>query len=206
MRAKSYKLLVKVMKEKNELATQLKQIRQTVYRFLLYKTGDSDIAEDLTQETLTKAYQKLSSYKGTGSFSQWTIAIAKNTFYDWLRQAKNTAEPISSYEAELPDEKSTEKLFMRKYMSTCLLEQVSSVGEKEGLLLKAKFIEGLSLPEIAKQLNTTPTAAKTALARAKKKLKERLVQECDFYYDKENKLCCCRKEELLPKREENKAF
>jgi RNA polymerase sigma-70 factor (ECF subfamily) len=200
---KSYKLLVKAMKGKSELETQLKQIRKTVYRFLLYKTGDSETAEDLTQETLTKIYQKLSSYKGTGSFSRWALTIAKNTFYDWLRQTKNLAEPISDYETALPDDKSTEKLFMQKYMSVCLKQQVNSIGKKESLLLKAKFIQGLSLPEIAQQLNTTPSAVKTALTRAKKKLKERLVQECDFYYDKENKLCCCRKKELLPEQEEN---
>lgn len=194
------------MKGKSELATQLKQIRQAVYRFLLYKTGDSDTAEDLTQETLVKVYQKLSSYKGTGSFSQWTLAIAKNTFYDWLRQTKNAAEPISKYETVIPGARSTEKLFMQKHMSTCLLKQVANIGKKESVLLKAKFIEGLSLQEIAEQLSTSPNAVKTALARAKKKLKERLVQECDFYYDKENKLCCCRKQEFLPEEEVNKAL
>lgn len=47
--------------------------------------GDPDLAEDITQESFIKAFQKISSFRG-GSFRAWLLKIVTNTSYDYLRQ------------------------------------------------------------------------------------------------------------------------
>lgn len=49
--------------------------------------GDPDLAEDITQESFIKAFQKISSFHG-GSFRAWLLKIVTNTSYDRLRQIR----------------------------------------------------------------------------------------------------------------------
>ena len=55
-------------------------------RFLLHLTGgDSDLADDLAQDTFLRAYERIRGYKGLSSFPTWLFRIACNLFYDYNR-------------------------------------------------------------------------------------------------------------------------
>lgn len=59
-----------------------------VYRFLLKLSGNSDVAEELTQETFTIAFEKLNSYENRGKTLVWLCQIAKYEYYSWCRKNK----------------------------------------------------------------------------------------------------------------------
>lgn len=66
---------------------------QTVYRFLLAKTGDADAAEELTQETFYQAVKSAGRYNGSCSVATWLCAIARNKMHEYYRK-KNRELPL----------------------------------------------------------------------------------------------------------------
>ncbi len=63
-----------------------------VYRYVLSLSGNSTVAEEITQETFFKALQSLDQFQGKSNLKSWLCAIAKNL---WLsEQRKKSAQPV----------------------------------------------------------------------------------------------------------------
>ena len=70
-----------------------------LYRFLLVRTSDAAIAEDLVQETFLSAWKYRNSYQGEVSEKNWLFAICKNKLIDhYRRQAASIVLPASEDE------------------------------------------------------------------------------------------------------------
>ena len=59
---------------------------RTVYKYLLSKTHDENIAEELTQETFYQALRCIDRYDGSCKISTWLCAIAKNQLLSYWRK------------------------------------------------------------------------------------------------------------------------
>ncbi len=71
----------------------LRKYQSQVRRFLLGLTvGDSQLADDLAQETFIKAYMNIGKFRGLSSFSTWIMRIAYNTHYDYRRTHHQTED------------------------------------------------------------------------------------------------------------------
>ena len=57
-----------------------------VYKYILSISKNSLTAEEITQETFFKALKKIDSFRGNCSLRVWLCQIAKNTYYDYLKQ------------------------------------------------------------------------------------------------------------------------
>jgi RNA polymerase sigma-70 factor (ECF subfamily) len=68
------------------------------YRML----GSLHDAEDLTQETLLRAWKNIRTFTGRGSFRSWLYRIATNTCVDALRQRSRRVLPDSLYPSANP--------------------------------------------------------------------------------------------------------
>lgn len=63
-----------------------KMYSRKVFLFLLSKTNNEDIAEELTQETFFQAVQCIDKFKGNSSILTWLCGIAKNVWLKDLRK------------------------------------------------------------------------------------------------------------------------
>lgn len=71
----------------------VKKYQSPVRRFFLNLTcGDSELSDDLAQDTFIKAYTNIASFRNLSSFSTWLYRIAYNIFYDYIRSRKETAD------------------------------------------------------------------------------------------------------------------
>ena len=71
----------------------VKKYQSAIRRFFLNLTcGDSELSDDLAQETFIKAYTNIASFKHLSNFSTWLFRIAYNIYYDYLRSQKETVE------------------------------------------------------------------------------------------------------------------
>ena len=61
---------------------------ETVYKYLFCLTHNSDLSEELTQETFYRAVQKIGSFKEECKISVWLCQIAKNLWYDEIKKDK----------------------------------------------------------------------------------------------------------------------
>lgn len=78
------------------MAQDFEQIYKTyymkVYSYALRLSGNSDLAEEITQKTFFKALTSESVYCGDSSLFTWLCAVAKNLFYDETRKNKKQCE------------------------------------------------------------------------------------------------------------------
>lgn len=69
----------------------VRKYQSAVRRFFLNQTcGDSELSDDLAQETFIRAYTNLASFRNLSSFSTWLYRIAYNQYYNYLRSRKET--------------------------------------------------------------------------------------------------------------------
>ena len=99
------------------------QYFEIVNKYLFCLTHNSDVSEELTQETFYKAVQKIDSYRDECKISVWLCQIAKNLWFDQCRKSKKR---IKAEEIDLTDAQ----------MLNTLEEQIISNDEKVTLYKK----------------------------------------------------------------------
>src|SRR5581483_4636796 len=61
-----------------------------IYRFIFFRVGHKQVAEDLAEEVFLKAFTKLGSLDNDQSFTGWLYQISRNLVIDYYRQKKTT--------------------------------------------------------------------------------------------------------------------
>lgn len=151
---------------------------QKVYRFALARVGDPDAAQDLVQNSLTKAIPKLAEFRGEASLLTWLCAFCRFEILAFRRQQK-----AREAEVELPDdlpaveraldligashEEPPEAQLLRKEVAHLVRVLLDRLPGRYGDILEWKYLEGLSVVQIAERLRVTRTAAQSTLARAR---------------------------------------
>ncbi len=133
-------------------------------------THSRELAEELTGDILSKAYEKLDSYKGNSSFSSWLYSVTYNHCIDWLREKKKLHYPEWNSSNELPeiiDETYDQDRDISYERLMSLLDQLHT---EEKALIMMRYFDEMSLQQIAEALRVTESAAKMRLKRAKARL------------------------------------
>jgi RNA polymerase sigma-70 factor, ECF subfamily len=73
-----------------------------VWRFLRHLLGDPALAEDVTQETFLRLYQRLPTFAGRSRFSTWVFRVARNAGVDALRAARRHDRLLAALPAPPP--------------------------------------------------------------------------------------------------------
>ena len=73
---------------------------QTVYRYLLSRTGDPDVSEELTQETFYQAVKSANKFNGSCAVVTWLCAIAKNKLREFERKRNRELQIDDTDKAE----------------------------------------------------------------------------------------------------------
>ncbi|MFD0871078.1 RNA polymerase sigma factor sigY [Chlamydia abortus] len=74
--------------DSHALAILLQSHYSMVVRYLIKVTMEPHIAEDIAQDTMMKAMEKIKLYNGQSSFSSWLMTIATRLYIDMLRRKK----------------------------------------------------------------------------------------------------------------------
>src|SRR5689334_3625600 len=61
-----------------------------IFRFVFYRVGHKQAAEDLAEEVFLKAFTKLASVNEAGALEAWLYQIARNLVIDYYRQKRAT--------------------------------------------------------------------------------------------------------------------
>ena len=72
-------------KDSDAQERRLAEYAPRVFGLLVRMVGNRDTAEDLTQETLLRAFRAFETYRPEGKFRAWIFRIARNAARDWLR-------------------------------------------------------------------------------------------------------------------------
>jgi RNA polymerase sigma-70 factor (ECF subfamily) len=146
-----------------------------VYGLLVRLIGRPDVAEDLMQETMLRAFRSRETYRPEGKFRAWIFRIAVNLARDWVRRRPHEpatvlddpleTAPAPSLGVEMPPDADAQHRDRRRRVEVALARL--SPADREVLLLR--FYGDLAFKDIAK---VTREPLGTVLARAHRALKK----------------------------------
>lgn len=156
-----------------------------LYRYVIARIADSDDAKEIVQSTFCKAFERIDSYRGEASLYSWMCRICQNTLIDHARKRKREllTVPIHDIEATLHEIADTicarhdEPEFIQAQTNLRQLIQAAldHLPARYGDVLEWKYVEGLSVAEIAAKLAVGPKAAESLLTRARVAFREAIV-------------------------------
>ena len=169
--------------------TLVEKYQKSVHALAWRKIGDFHDAEEITQDTFLRAYQKLSTLRDPSKFLGWLFVIANRLCLKWLRKQKPEkhlqsleATPIeevaeSTYTHYVSEQRETEATEHRSEIVRKLLEKLS---ESERTVMVLHYLGEMTMKEISTSLGVSMEAVKTRLYRTRKRLREEeelLIQE-----------------------------
>ncbi|RKU14500.1 hypothetical protein C6503_15130, partial [Candidatus Poribacteria bacterium] len=164
----------------------VKKHQKSVHALVWRKIGDFHIAEDITQDTFLKAYQKLSTLKKPQRFSSWLYVIATNYCKMWLRKKRlstqsledinSTALESATYSGYVIAENEKETAEAQREVVKKLL---AKLHESDRTVITLHYLGGMTYKEISEFLGVSVGTIKTRVYRARRRLKkeESMIRE-----------------------------
>ena len=147
-----------------------------VYRYLYYRVGDQQTAEDLTSEVFLRMVEKLSNYNDQNlSFQAWLFQIARNLSIDHYRKmgVQQNVQLVDDFpeQGNEPLELIAQELTIEK-----LRRAMVKLPENQRDVIVMRFIAGLPIGEVAETLHKTEDSIKGLQRRALLALRDILVE------------------------------
>ena len=128
-------------------------------------TGSRETAQDLTQEALLRAWRRWDSVSTMESPEAWTRKVLQNLCIEsWRRSRRKQPKPEAQFHDEIPDSHG---------------EIAEAMKSLPGLQAKALLLHdglGMTVPEVASELEVPEGTVKSWLSRSRKVVAERLGQ------------------------------
>jgi RNA polymerase sigma-70 factor (ECF subfamily) len=144
---------------------------QPLRGFVSYRVDSPEDVDDIVQETLTAAILSLPSFRFRSRLFSWLCAIANHEIADFYRKRRLKTILFSRFpflETIAHHSLGPEGESLKEELKEEIKKTLKEMSEGYRQILRLKYIEGLSLKQIAKQLGTTPKAIESRLARARK--------------------------------------
>lgn len=142
-----------------------KMYSQKVFLFLLSKTNNEDIAEELTQETFFQAVQCIDKFKGNSSILTWLCGIAKNVWLKDLRKRQKTV----SIEDNIPEITNKEHMDVQ-WEQKEILQLIHGMDEPVREVMYLRLISNLTFAEIGEIIGKTENWTRVTFYRGKQKI------------------------------------
>jgi RNA polymerase sigma factor (sigma-70 family) len=141
-----------------------------VFHFFFYKVGDTLTAEELTAVTFEKAWSGRSRFrKDVGEFRFWVFGIAQKVVADHFRKRK---DEVSLSSISIPSNQNVEREIEKRIDYERLASILSSLSERERLLISLKYGAELNNREISRNTGLSEVNVATILFRAVAKLRK----------------------------------
>lgn len=143
-----------------------------VSKFLLKLTMNETISEDLVQDTFIKLIRNIDKFDvyGTATFATYLMTIAKNCYIDYLR--KNKQIILCFDEQEIVDSMMIEDKVLKDLEISEILQTIDTLPWEQAQAIKLKYMEQLTLQEIADRFNTQPKTIKSRIHDGMVKLRK----------------------------------
>ena len=164
----------------------VKKYQKPVHALIWRKIGDFHIAEEITQDTFLKAYQRLSTLKKPQRFTSWLYVIAANNCKMWLRKKRLRMQSI-----EETDSMRLEKATYSRYVSEeneqtiaeakreVVKQLLAKLQESDRTVITLHYFSDMSAADIGAFLGVSVNTIKSRLRRAQQRLRkeEPMVRE-----------------------------
>lgn len=156
-------------------------LKDKIYRIGLRITLNAQEAEDLTQDTLIRAWDRRGELGAVENIEAWCIAVCRNMAIDRIGRKENENLSIEATAADAPDSSRTpEERLEHDDRLNRVHRLFNALPEKMRTAMQLRDIEGLSYHEAAEAMQITEELFKVTLHRARKALKTQ-YEKIDSY-------------------------
>ena len=158
-----------------------RQYARIVYGFLLSRTRDEDLAEELTQETFFQAIRSSDRFDESCKVSTWLCGIAKNVMLTYRRKHPANAEleealTSDEFRKSTPYGPSAEREALGNMGRLELIRLLHDLPEPQREVMYLRVFGGLSFSEIGEVHGKSENWARVTFFRAKEKIRKDVEQ------------------------------
>ena len=173
--------------DETAFAALMEENEKMVFNVALRYTRNYDDASDVSQEVFIKAYRSIDGFKGDSKLSTWLYRITVNVCLDFARKNRLQVKSIQDmapenedgepFELPIPDTTyDPSALAEKKELREAILAAVDSLPAASREIVVMRDINGMSYNEIAEALHIELGTVRSRLARARIRLRNKLVK------------------------------
>jgi len=178
MQASDLELVALVVASRDQRAFgQLVTRHEVLIRAMLTRmTANHALADDLAQETFLRAWNKISSFSGKGSFKGWLCRIAYTQFLQSYRKRKSTAKAMQklTYHSEIENQQSHN---WDSDNAMDLDRALAKLSDVERWMMVLCYSNGFTHEEAAQVSELPLGTVKSHIKRGKEKMRLQLMQD-----------------------------
>jgi RNA polymerase sigma-70 factor (ECF subfamily) len=150
----------------------VQQHQKRIFRILMFLVKDEDTAENLTQECFLRAFRNRDSFRGESSLATWLLRIALNLAYDYRKSRRwifwrSVTQTDQIESIPVRDTCPTpERVLLDKELLETVQAAVDRLPERQRTVFLLRYLEDMSLDEIAGVLRLPVGTVKSHLFRA----------------------------------------
>lgn len=154
--------------KKEQLGDLIIASQETMYHVAKTLLRNDEDCADAIQEAIVKAFSRLHTLRSDSYAKTWLIRILINECYTLMRKERKLVS-LEDYPVEDAAQEHADY--------SDLYEAISRLPQEIRLSVTLHYMEGYSIKEVAQLLDTTESAIKNRLMRARKKLRIELEPE-----------------------------
>ena len=165
--------------DETAFAELVTKYQKPVHALAWRKIGDFHIAEDITQDTFLKVYQRLHTLKDPNQFSGWLYVITANLCATWLRKKRIQTQPLEDAETTMIQEDAYSRHVAEEWSKTAVETQreavkklLAKLKESERTVMTLHYLGEMTVGEISRFLGVSASTIKSRLRRARNRLQE----------------------------------
>jgi RNA polymerase sigma-70 factor (ECF subfamily) len=149
--------------------------QKMVFNLARYMLGDAHAAEDLAQEAFLHAYRALPGYRAQGKFPAWLRTIVTRLCLNHRRDTRREIPwaDLTGHAAEVTD--GPERRVAEWERCAAVRRAIAALPPDYRDVIVLRYLEELTYEEIARHLGVPVSTIETRLHRAKKQLRQRLL-------------------------------
>ncbi|MDM4720958.1 sigma-70 family RNA polymerase sigma factor [Micromonospora sp. WMMA1363] len=144
----------------------------TVFRFIYFRVGNRQLAEDLTSDTFLRALKRIGSFTWQGrDLGAWLVTIARNLVADHFKSGRyrlevTTGDVLDADREDRGPEGSPEAAVVEHITNVALLSAVKQLNPEQQECIVLRFLQGFSVAETARAMGKNEGAIKALQYRA----------------------------------------
>ncbi len=169
---------------KNEIKNIWIDLHEELYKFIISKVKDEQIAKDILQEVFLKVQSKISQLKNTSKLTSWVYQITRNTIFDYYRNLN--LKKISIEDLDIPENE--KESFDYTKLSNCINQKIENLTTKHKQAIILTSFKNYSQKELSAYLKISYSGTKSRVQKARAVLRENILNCPNVESDKSGKL------------------
>ncbi len=157
--------------------------------FLTRQTKNITLAEDILQETFLRAMTEGAKFCSLENPRAWLFRVARNQLIDQSRSYA-ARHQVGELDKDIPEE--NDEIPAVTTLDACLPKALTRLNKEDREAIERCDLEGQQQAQYAEDKGLSLTAAKSRVQRARKRLKQELVELCKVNFDDAGNVCCHR--------------